>query len=63
MTHIVNTKIIQSLGNLNLLLGVEEGIGKLFALSQRTLNNLEIRNIAQKVANWLVGVRSDGMRV
>jgi hypothetical protein len=46
MTHIVNTKIIQSLSNLNLLLGVEEGVGKLLSLSQRTLNDLEIRYIA-----------------
>ena len=42
MTHVVNTKIIQSLSDLNLLLGVEEGIGELFTLSQCTLNDLEI---------------------
>ena len=42
MTHVVNTKIIQSLGDLNLLLGVKEGIGELFTFSQRTLNDLEI---------------------
>jgi hypothetical protein len=42
MTHIVNTKIIQSLSDLNLLRSVEEGIGELFTLSQRTLNDLEI---------------------
>jgi hypothetical protein len=35
----------------------------LFTLSQRTLNELEIRDIAQEVANWLVWGRSDGMGV
>jgi hypothetical protein len=46
MTHVVNTKIIQSLGDLNLLFGVEEGIGELFTFSQRALNDLEVRNVA-----------------
>lgn len=58
MTHIVNTKIIQGLGNFNLLGSVEESIGKLFTLSQSTLNDLEVRDIAQEVAHWLVWVRS-----
>ena len=57
MTHIVNTKIIQSLGNFNLLGSVEESIGKLFTLSQSALNDLEVRDIAQEVAHWLVWVR------
>jgi hypothetical protein len=63
VTHIVNTEIIQSLSNFNLLLSVEEGVGKLFALSQRTLNDLEIRYIAQKIADGLVWVRSVRMGV
>lgn len=63
MTHVVNAEIIQSLGNLNLLLGVEESIGKLFTLSQRTLNDLETRYIAQEVADWLVWVCSVRMGV
>ena len=63
VTHIVNSKIIQRLGNLNLLLGVEEGIGKLFALSQSAFDDLEVRNIAQKVADGLVWVCSVGMGV
>jgi hypothetical protein len=63
VTHVVNAEIIQSLGNLNLLLGVEESIGKLFTLSQRTLNDLETRYIAQEVADWLVWVRSVRMGV
>lgn len=58
MTHIVNTKIIQGLGNFNLLGSVEESIGKLFTLSQSTLNDLEVRDITQEVAYWLVWVRS-----
>ena len=33
VTHVVNSEIIQSLGDLNLLLGIEEGIGKLFSLT------------------------------
>ena len=63
VTHIVNSKIIQRLSNFNLLLSVEEGIGKLFTFSQCALNDLEIRHIAQKVANGLVWVRSVGMGV
>jgi hypothetical protein len=33
MTHIVNTKVVQCLGNLNLLGGVEESIRKLLSLT------------------------------
>jgi hypothetical protein len=58
VTHIVCTKVIQCLGNLNLLLGVEEGICELFALTQGTLNDLESGDIAQEVANWLVWIVS-----
>ena len=32
ITYIVNTKVIQCLSNLNLLSGIEEGIGELFSL-------------------------------
>jgi hypothetical protein len=63
MTHIINAEIIQSLGNLNFLLSIKECIGKLFTFSQRTLNDLEIRYIAQKVADGLVWVRSVRMGV
>jgi hypothetical protein len=63
VTHIINTKIIQRLGDLNLLLGIEKGIGKLFALSKGTFDNLEVRYIAQVVANWLVWVRTSRMGV
>jgi len=33
ITYVVHTKIVQSLGNLNLLWKIEEGIGKLFTLT------------------------------
>jgi hypothetical protein len=56
LTHIVNTEIIQSLGDLDLLGGVKESIGELFALSQSALNDLEIRDVAQEVADGLVWV-------
>jgi hypothetical protein len=46
VTHIVNTEIIQSLGDLNLLFGVKKGIGKLFTLSQGALDDLKARNVA-----------------
>ena len=46
MTHIVNPKIIQSLSDLNLLLGIKESISELFTLSQCALNDLEIRHVA-----------------
>lgn len=63
MTHIVNSKFVQSLGDLNLLSGIEEGVGELFTLSQRTLDDLEIRDIAQEVADGLVWVRSNRVGV
>lgn len=58
VTHIVCPKVVQCLGNLNLLLGVEEGVCELFTLTQRTLNDLKSRYIAQEVADWLVWVVS-----
>jgi len=50
-------QILQSLGNFNLLLSIEESVGKLFTLSQRTLNDLEIAQIAEEVrdtAIWII---------
>lgn len=38
----VNTKLIQSLSDLDLGLGVKVGIGKLLALTQRRLDDLEV---------------------
>ena len=56
MTHVVNTELVQSLGNLNLLGGIEEGIGKLLSFTKSRLNDLESTNIAQEVSYWLVWV-------
>lgn len=61
--YIVDAKIIQRLGNLNLLWEVKEGIGELLSFSQRTLDDLKSRDIAQKVACILVWVRTVGMWV
>lgn len=51
MTHVVNTKLIESLGNLDLLLGVKESIGELLSLTESTLDDLETGNIAQEVGH------------
>jgi len=56
VTHIVCSEIVQSLSNLNFLLGIEKGIGKLLSLSKCALDNLEAGNIAEKVADWLVWI-------
>lgn len=67
MTHVVNTELIQSLGDLNLLFGVEKGVGKLLTLTQGAFDDLEPRDIAQEVGNsGIVTVRvaaGGGMRV
>jgi hypothetical protein len=63
MTHIINTKIIQSLCDLNLLLGSEKSSSELLALAQCRLNDLEVSNIAQEVTDWLVGVVADAVWV
>ena len=66
-THVVNTKVIESLGDLNLLLGVKEGVGELLTLTEGTLDDLEPRDIAQEVGNSsIVAVRvtsAGGVRV
>lgn len=41
MTHVVHTEVIESLGNLDLLGGIEESVGELLSLTQSRLNNLE----------------------
>lgn len=53
---VVNAEFVEGLGNADLGLGVEEGIGKLLALTERRLDQLEARDIGQKVADGLVGV-------
>ena len=63
MTHVVNTEIIQSLGNFDLLLGVEESVGELLTLTQSTLDDLEARDVAQEVGDTnvvAIGVPRDG---
>lgn len=65
MTHIVHTELIQSLGDLNLLLGVEERIGELLTLTEGGFNDLESRDVAQEVGDAdavAVGV-TGGVRV
>jgi hypothetical protein len=61
VTHVVNTKVIESLSDLNLLLEVEESIGKLLTLTQGRLNNLEAGDIAQEICDAnVVAVRVAG---
>lgn len=67
MTHVVNTKLIKSFGNFNLLLGIKKGIGELFTLSQCALNNLKTGDIAQEIGHTgvvAVGIpRGCGVRI
>jgi hypothetical protein len=56
--HIVYTKIIQRPGNFDFLGRVKKGICKLLTLTQSALDDLEVRDITQEVANWLVRVIS-----
>lgn len=63
MTHVVNTKVVQGLGDFDLLLGVEESVGELLSLTKSTLNDLEAGDIAQEVGNTdvvAVGVAGSG---
>lgn len=63
MTHVVHTELIESLGDLDLLLGVEEGIGKLLTLTQSRLDDLETGNVAQEIGDAdvvAVGVAGGG---
>jgi len=63
MTHIVDTKLIQGLGDLDLLLGIKESVGELLALTKGALNDLEARDIAQEVGDTsVVAVRVTGGR-
>ena len=51
VSHVVDTKVIQGLGNLDLLLGREKGIGELFALAQGAFDDLEPGDVAQEVCD------------
>lgn len=67
MTHIVHTKVIESPGDFDLLLGIKECVGELLALTQGALNDLKAGDIAQEVGNTdvvTVGIAGDrGVRV
>ena len=63
MAHIVNPKVIEGLGDLNLLLGIKKGVGELLTLAQSALNDLEAGDIAQEISDAdivAVWVASDG---
>lgn len=61
MTHVVRTKVIKSPGDLNLLLGIEKGVGELLTLTQGALNDLKPGNIAQEIGHAdIVAVRVAG---
>ena len=51
MTHVVHTDDIESLGNLNLLGGIEESVGELLSLTQGRFDNLEARDIAKEIGD------------
>lgn len=51
MTHIVNTKVVEGPGDLDLLFGIEESVGELLTLTQGTLDNLETGDIAQEIGD------------
>lgn len=66
MTHVVNAEVVKGPGDLNLLLGIEKGVGELLALTEGALNNLEAGDIAQEIGNAdvvAVGVAGGGVRV
>lgn len=56
--YVVDAEFIQRLGYLDLLLGIEEGIGELLSLAKRRLDDLEVAHIAEKIADGLVWVSS-----
>jgi hypothetical protein len=63
MTHVVHTEVIESLGDLDLLLGIEESVGELLTLTEGRLNDLETGDIAQEIGDAnIVAVRVAGGR-
>lgn len=63
MTHVVDAKLIESLGDLDLLLGVKESVGELLTLTERALDDLEAGDIAEEVGHAdvvAVGVAGGG---
>jgi hypothetical protein len=59
---VVDAKVVEGLGNLDLGSGVEEGVGELLALAEGGLDDLELGDIAQEVADGSVGVGGVGAR-
>jgi len=59
---VVDTEFVEGLGNLDLSCGVEEGVGELLALAEGGLDDLELGDIAQEVADGGVGVAGVGTR-
>lgn len=57
MTDVIDTEVIESLSDFNLLGSVEESVGELLSLTKSRLNDLEAANIAQEVSHWLVRIR------
>ena len=61
--HIVHAEIVKRFGNLNLLLRIKKGIGKLLSFSQRRFDDLEVRYVAEKVANRFVRIAAGDVRI
>lgn len=59
---VVDTEFVECLGDLDLGGGVEEGVGELLALTESGLDNLELGDIAQEVADGSVRVAGVGAR-
>jgi hypothetical protein len=51
VTHVVDAELIQSLGDLDLLLGIKESVGELLTFTEGTLNDLEAGDIAEEVGH------------
>lgn len=55
-SYVIDTKVVERLGDLNLLGKIKVGIGELLALSQCALDDLERVDIAEEVGNGRVGI-------
>jgi hypothetical protein len=63
MTHVVHTEVIESFGDLDLLLGIEESVGELLTLTQSRLDDLEAGDVAEEIGDaYIVAVRVAGGR-
>jgi len=56
---VIDAKVVKGLGNLDLGLGVEVGVGELLTLTKSRLDNLEAGDIGKEVADGLVGVGAE----